>query len=73
MYHALPMQYMRVVDLHNMLGGNSNQTTLRNIIHENRRYRLAKKLTNTQESRPEVLSLVMELKYLFQVADELFD
>ena len=73
MYHALPMQYMRVVDLHNMLGGDSNQTTVLNIIHEMRRDRLAKNLTNTQDSRPEVLSLVMELKYLLQVADELFD
>lgn len=54
MYHALPMQYMRLVDPHNMLGGDSNQTTVRNIIHQNRRDRLAKKLTNTQESRPEV-------------------
>ncbi|PRQ39900.1 putative rubber elongation factor [Rosa chinensis] len=45
------MQYKRVVDLHNLLGGDSNQTSVRGISDENERDRWGKKPMNTDASR----------------------
>ncbi|KAM5568216.1 hypothetical protein ABKV19_016002 [Rosa sericea] len=51
MYHPLPMmQYKRVVDLHNLLGGDSNQTSVRGISDENERDRWGKKLLTLMQA-----------------------